>query len=127
MYCLESQTLYLLSYLNNFFIAFQFQLQSEFNLLLINLIVVELLVSTLGLPFDGVAAYQQGWKMGDMACQVVGFTLTFLGRLKFLHKINLRKFDYRNGVHDVAHVYFHLQMDHCDSKGTYEDLNIFTT
>ena len=55
------------------------QLRTDFNYLLLNLILTELAVSCLGIPVDAVASYQQGWKMGEAICQVVGFCLTFLG------------------------------------------------
>ena len=55
------------------------QLRTEFNLLLMNLITSELLVSVFGIPVDLVAALQHGWAMGPAFCSVVGFTLTTLG------------------------------------------------
>ena len=60
-----------------------FQLRSEFNLLLMNLIVGELLVVVLGHPFDTIAAFQRGWFMGDTVCTAVGFVLTMLGTSDF--------------------------------------------
>lgn len=46
-----------------------------------NLIFGELLVVILGHPFDAIAAFQQGWEMGDIVCQSVGFSLTLLGKI----------------------------------------------
>ena len=57
-----------------------FQLRTDFNLLLINLTVCELLVAGLGIPVDAVAAAQLGWKMGQIVCWITGFMLTFLGQ-----------------------------------------------
>ena len=59
-----------------------FQLRTDFNLLLINLTVCELLVAGLGIPVDAVAAAQLGWKMGRAVCWLTGFMLTFLGQWK---------------------------------------------
>ena len=57
-----------------------FQLRTDFNLLLMNLICCELLVSVFGIPVDTVAALQHGWDMGPAFCSLVGFTLTTLGQ-----------------------------------------------
>ena len=51
-------------------------------MLVLNLLVTELLVSSIGLPLECVAAYQYGWKMGETACIAFGFLLTFLGDIK---------------------------------------------
>ena len=58
------------------------QLRTEFNLLLMNLICSELLVSVFGIPVDTLAALQHGWDMGPAFCSVVGFTLTTLGKFQ---------------------------------------------
>ena len=52
-------------------------------MLVLNLLVTELLVSSIGLPLECVAAYQYGWKMGETACKAFGFLLTFLGDWHF--------------------------------------------
>ena len=57
-----------------------FQLRTDFNWLLMNLVVGELLVSMIGIPIDLVAAGQLGWKMGRGFCIFTGFILTFLGK-----------------------------------------------
>ena len=44
-----------------------------------NLILCELLVVLIGIPADTIAAVQQGWDMGPLVCNVVGFCLTTLG------------------------------------------------
>ena len=56
-----------------------FQLWTDFNLLLMNLIMSELLVSLYGIPVDFMASLQEGWKMGQVMCQATGFILTTLG------------------------------------------------
>ena len=33
----------------------------------------------IGIPADTIAAVQQGWDMGPLVCNVVGFCLTTLG------------------------------------------------
>ena len=66
-----------------------FQLRTEFNLLLMNLILCELLVVLIGIPADTIAAIQQGWDMGPLVCNVVGFCLTTLGNQRF--KLNAGK------------------------------------
>ena len=55
------------------------QLQTEFNTLLMNLILVELLASVYGMPVDFLASLQHGWKMGPSICKFTGFVLTTLG------------------------------------------------
>ena len=57
------------------------QLWTEFNMLVLNLLVTELIVASVGLPLEFVAATQFGWKMGETACKAFGFLLTFLGDL----------------------------------------------
>ena len=55
------------------------QLWTDFNLLLMNLILTELLVSLIGIPVDAAASAQGGWNMGATLCITVGFMLTTLG------------------------------------------------
>ena len=55
------------------------QLWTDFNLLLMNLILTELLVSLIGIPVDAAASAQGGWNMGATFCITVGFMLTTLG------------------------------------------------
>ena len=54
-----------------------------------NLILCELLVVLIGIPADTIAAVQQGWDMGPLVCNVVGFCLTTLGNQRF--KLNAGK------------------------------------
>ena len=56
------------------------QLRTPFNLVLLNLVVNELLIATIGLPFDFTAAFNQGWVLGRFECQFLGFTHTLTGR-----------------------------------------------
>ena len=56
-----------------------FQLQTEFNFLLINITLSQLIMSIYGVPVDFVAALQLGWKLGKEFCLMTGFLLTFLG------------------------------------------------
>ena len=49
-------------------------------MLLMNLILAEMMVVLFGIPVDAIASFQHGWKMGETMCQVVGFTLTTLGK-----------------------------------------------
>jgi hypothetical protein len=41
----------------------------------------ELLIATIGLPFDFVAAFNRGWVLGWFECQFLGFTHTLTGRI----------------------------------------------
>ena len=61
------------------------QLQTEFNFLLMNITVSELIMSAYGVPVDFVAAFQLGWKLGKEFCLVTGFILTLLG----MYSINI--------------------------------------
>ena len=58
-----------------------YQLWTDFNLLIINLMVTELIVSAYGIPIAAVASAQKGWKMGATFCKASGFILTVLGGL----------------------------------------------
>ena len=40
----------------------------------------DLLIAVIGIPMDFAAAYQFGWKMGEIPCVFLGFVLTFLGK-----------------------------------------------
>ena len=64
----------------------QIQLWTEFNFLVVNLLVTELLVASIGIPIEVVAAAQLGWKLGKVNCIMFGFTLTFLGNLARIKK-----------------------------------------
>ena len=68
---------------------FYFQLRTDFNLLLMNLIMTELLVSLIGIPVDALASAQGGWNMGATLCRMVGFLLTTLG--EFFYTLSKKK------------------------------------
>ena len=63
----------------SFFFFFCFQLRTPFNFVLMNLIVTEFVMMTVGLPFDIVAAYDKGWKLGYTPCLFLGFLMTSTG------------------------------------------------
>ena len=44
-----------------------------------NLIVSEFVMMTVGLPFDILAAYYNGWKLGYSSCLFLGFMMTLTG------------------------------------------------
>lgn len=54
-------------------------LRTPFNFVLMNLIVTEFVMMTVGLPFDIVAAYDKGWKLGYTPCLFLGFLMTSTG------------------------------------------------
>ena len=56
-----------------------FQLRTPFNFVLMNLIVTEFVMMTAGLPFDIIAAYYKGWKLGYTSCLFLGFLMTSTG------------------------------------------------
>ena len=66
------------------------QLWTDFNFLLMNLILTELLVSLFGIPVDALAAGRGGWDLGENVCVFIGFLLTFLGE-KFAQNCKARK------------------------------------
>jgi hypothetical protein len=57
------------------------QLPTDFNLLIMNLMVTELIVSAYGISIAAVASAQKGWKMGETFCKASGFILTVLGEV----------------------------------------------
>jgi hypothetical protein len=62
------------------FPTFIFKLRTPFNFVLLNMVVNEMLIASIGLPFDFTAAYNQGWVLGRIECQFVGFTHTLTGK-----------------------------------------------
>lgn len=54
-------------------------LRTPFNYVLMNLIVTEFVMMTAGLPFDIIAAYDKGWKLGYTPCLFLGFLMTSTG------------------------------------------------
>ena len=67
-------------------------------MLVLNLLVTELIVASVGLPLEFVAATQFGWKMGETACKAFGFLLTFLGDLIYLLLNMLRRIGWWKGL-----------------------------
>ncbi|CAB4057128.1 OPN3 [Lepeophtheirus salmonis] len=67
----------------NSFIIFVFlripKVRSPFNILILNLIVAEFVVSFFGIPVDFLSSFNRGWKYGEGFCKVVGFVLTAMG------------------------------------------------
>ncbi|XP_040577306.1 blue-sensitive opsin isoform X2 [Lepeophtheirus salmonis] len=67
----------------NSFIIFVFlripKVRSPFNILILNLIVTEFVVSFFGIPVDFLSSFNRGWKYGEGFCKVVGFVLTAMG------------------------------------------------
>eukprot|EP00094_Tigriopus_californicus_P011770 TCALIF_11368-PC protein Name:"Similar to opn1mw4 Green-sensitive opsin-4 (Danio rerio)" AED:0.34 eAED:0.34 QI:0/0.37/0.22/0.66/0.87/0.88/9/177/520 len=55
------------------------QLQTPFNLVLMNLIMAEFVISAFGVPVDFTATVLKGWKMGSSLCSITGFILTLVG------------------------------------------------
>ena len=46
--------------------------------------VTDLLIAVIGVSMDFAASLQFGWKMGKWPCVLLGFTLTFLGKIRVL-------------------------------------------
>ena len=44
--------------------------------------VSDLLIAVIGVSMDFAASLQFGWKMGKWPCVLLGFTLTFLGKIR---------------------------------------------
>jgi len=54
-------------------------LRTDFNLLLMNLLFGELVMSVFGIPVDFLASARYGWDMGAGMCRATGFILTLFG------------------------------------------------
>ena len=61
------------------------QLWTEFNLLIMNLMMTELIVSAYGILIAAVASAKKGRKMEATFCKASGFILTVLGEFFFLY------------------------------------------
>ena len=59
-----------------------------------NLIFADLIMATLGIPFDIFATFQHGWKMGKYFCDVCGFIHTITG--KYLESFSFSAHEYLN-------------------------------
>ena len=57
-----------------------FQLQKDFYRLLMNLIFADLIMASIGIPFDICATFQHGWKMNKYVCNFCGFVHTLTGK-----------------------------------------------
>ena len=69
---------------------FHFQLRTPFNFVLMNLIVTEFIMMTFGLPFDIMASYHQGWKLGYSSCLFLGLSQIskqMFARILFVQKM----------------------------------------
>ena len=58
---------------------FLLKLHDEFNLMLMNMIVAELIMAVYGIPIDFTSSVLHGWKMGRNMCYATGFLLTLSG------------------------------------------------
>ena len=54
--------------------------KTELNMILINLIVSDILISGAGVPFDVLAAFMKGKEINDEHCQAAAFIHTLLGK-----------------------------------------------
>jgi hypothetical protein len=57
-----------------------FQLQDEFTLLLMNMIFAECIMALYGIPVNFTATLLHGWKLGEIMCNVFGFSITLSGK-----------------------------------------------
>ena len=62
----------------NVIIMFQAR-KTELNLILINLIVSDLLITIIGVPLDLIGTVTHGKALNDVVCPITAFTHTFLG------------------------------------------------
>ena len=74
------------------------QLWTDFNLLILNLMVTELIVSAYGIPIAAVASAQKGWKMGAIFCKASGFILTLLGELNLVWVCRLKQSSFSDSL-----------------------------
>ncbi|XP_040577753.1 pinopsin-like [Lepeophtheirus salmonis] len=81
--CVYLSIIGVIGILINSFVIYAFsqikRVRNPFNLLVLNLIVTEFLVSLFGIPIDFLSSFNRGWKFGRFFCQIVGFVLTYLG------------------------------------------------
>ena len=57
-----------------------FQLRTDFNDLLMNLIIAELILAGYGVPVNFTNSLLYGWKLGKNMCLLHGFFLTLSGK-----------------------------------------------
>ena len=55
------------------------QVHDEFNRMVMNVVFVDLLICSYGIPVDIAASLSHGWKMGRTMCYASGFLLTAAG------------------------------------------------
>ena len=65
-----------------------------YNLLLVNLTCAELILASVGIPFDVLALLQNGWRFGKDICIVVGALVTTSGFVSILTICTLAIFGY---------------------------------
>ena len=65
-----------------------------YNLLLVNLTCAELILASIGIPFDVLALLQNGWRFGKDICIVVGTLVTTSGFVSILSICTLAIFGY---------------------------------
>jgi len=65
------------------------KLLTDFNLLLLNLVVTEELVCLIGIPFTASSALLRDWDMSDTACSLAGFIMTTLGMVAMCNLASL--------------------------------------
>ena len=59
-----------------------FQLWTPFNLLLLNLIVLEFVSASIGLPLNLASSVNQGWLFGDFMCTFTATSMELAGQGK---------------------------------------------
>ena len=92
----------------------KYQIRTPYNLILINLSIVEFLLSTVGVPSDVFALIHKGWSLGKLACYTSGSIVTTAGRNSYFQLskniwlVNpfLRNY-YRENIHNQF--FLHLQ------------------
>ena len=57
------------------------QLWTDYNTLLVNLCVADLLIGIFGIPVDWLASVRGGWDQGAVQCILTGFLLTLFGKV----------------------------------------------
>ena len=66
------------------------QLWTPFNLLLMNLVVLEFASASFGLPLNFISSLRQGWHFGETLCTATAFVMAVAGELD-LARSNLRR------------------------------------
>ena len=58
---------------------FLFQVRTPFNVVLMNMVLSEFVIASVGVPIDFTASIMGGWKASKSVCIFTGFTLTLTG------------------------------------------------